>query len=235
MLRILTLVFALSVSARAQLCDYIGLEVFAQDSGAGKIGTYLGLITTSTVSAYSILNPVGQHGSSTGARSIYNEFGTYGSQFGTYSAYNEFATNPPMILEYRSSTGLYHIVGYVSTSAVRAGAVHPSDLKSVLRFGNCAGCAPKIIYDTLFVRDTVVQIDTLVIRDTLRLIDTVAIRDTISTHDTLVVRDTVIQKDTVKYCPPTLAKTSSAVQDYRTGPGSDALGRTTKIWARCRE
>ncbi len=51
-----------------------------------------------------------------------------------------------------------------------------------------------------------------IIQDTILLIDTLRIHDTVKVaiHDTvkITLRDTVIKRDTIKYCPPTLAKTS---------------------------
>jgi hypothetical protein len=216
---ILLLISFVTSFAQSNYCDVIGYGIYADDAGTGKVGTYLGTISTSTTDPQSILNPVGIYGSSVATKSIFNTVGQYGGCCGTYSAYNTVTSTPPRIIEYRAATNSFYFVAYLSISTFKFPNYNPDDLRSVLKFGNCAGLAPIVYYDTVRVtqHDTVIHIETLKVvqRDTIKITEhdttRVTVRDTIIKNDTIrvVIRDTVIKKDTIKYCPPTLAKTSS--------------------------
>lgn len=184
MFRIMMLL-ALSLASigRAQFCELVGYEIWGQDNATVARGTFLGLISTSTTGQYSIMNEFGDYGSSFSSKSIFNQFGAFGDGFSNTSAFNNLASKPPVIWEYRSPTDTYYKVGYLTTNSTLTPRYNPNILIPVLAFGNCNGCTPKIIFDTLMlsVHDTVIKRDTLSRIDTLLKVDTVKV----AVHDTI--------------------------------------------------
>lgn len=60
-------------------------------------GHFLGVITTNSYNAKSILNEYGDYGGEYSTDSIFNEYGDYGGEFSEHSPFNEFTSTPPKI------------------------------------------------------------------------------------------------------------------------------------------
>jgi hypothetical protein len=91
---ILVLVAILVVRAAAySQSQYVNSTIRGQDSQF----TYLGVCSSNAYKFDSILNVIGQYGSSISSYSIRNTFSNFGSSFSSYSAYNSYAAYPPII------------------------------------------------------------------------------------------------------------------------------------------
>jgi hypothetical protein len=87
-------------------------------------GTYLGLVSSNSITADSICNPIGQYGSRISSRSVRNTIGTYGSSISSESAYNAITSTPPMIIRLTDGARL----GYLTKNQILPGHVDPDVL-----------------------------------------------------------------------------------------------------------
>ncbi len=78
------------------------VEVFQAIDGYGQLwspsGQFLGLLSSDSNDANSIINPQGSYGSPFSVKSIHNPQGLYGGSEGIYSLFNPNCINPPVIL-----------------------------------------------------------------------------------------------------------------------------------------
>ncbi|MDM9380454.1 hypothetical protein QUB80_07025 [Chlorogloeopsis sp. ULAP01] len=80
-----------------QLIDFlVNVNGIAQLFGGD--GQFLGVLSSNTYEANSILNQYGFYGGQYGVFSISNPYGLYGGQWGVYSPYNPYCTYPPVII-----------------------------------------------------------------------------------------------------------------------------------------
>jgi hypothetical protein len=101
--------------------DLIGATIVTDD------GTFLGVISTSTVEAKSILNSVGRHGNEVARESIFNQVGRYGSEVGLMSPFNEVCTRPPKV--YKGDK----FVGYLTVNKLKSPRIDPHALVGWLK------------------------------------------------------------------------------------------------------
>jgi hypothetical protein len=118
----------------AQLAQYVGMYVFAQDSGQ----QYLGYITHSKYDAESIINDYGTYGNRYSSTSIRNSYSSYGSLYSTYSAYNSLASAPPIIYSYSSVLG-YSGQAYLTKNTLKSPRVDPDALIAYLENYSASG------------------------------------------------------------------------------------------------
>lgn len=101
--------------------DLIGATIVADD------GTFLGLISTSTVDSKSILNSVGKHGSEVARESIFNQVGRYGGAVALMSPFNEVCIRPPKIFKGDK------FIAYLTVNKVKSPRIDPHALVGWLK------------------------------------------------------------------------------------------------------
>jgi hypothetical protein len=87
----LVFVSPLAASDYSLLTQLEGAFIVSED------GHFLGVITTNSYDAKSILNEYGDYGSEYSDDSIFNQYGDYGGQYAEYSPFNEYTSTPPKI------------------------------------------------------------------------------------------------------------------------------------------
>jgi len=93
--------------------DLEGAVIVAND------GQFLGKITTNSLDAKSIINPLGSYGSELSSTSIFNELGRYGSELSSLSPSNPLASKPPMI--YKDG----EFIAYLTVNTIKTPRVDP--------------------------------------------------------------------------------------------------------------
>ena len=153
-----TLLFFVKENHALTYCSLVGDYVFAQDGASGKLGTYLGLISTDTYASESIINQYGNYGSQYSTTSIFNQYGSFGGTYSLYSAYNPYTITPPIIWSYNATTKLYTSVAYLSKNAYLSGATaDPDVLVTTLKSGACSSSPILISKDNGIVMMSIKQ------------------------------------------------------------------------------
>jgi len=90
-------------------------------------GTFLGIVTRSSVHPLSISNVVGPYGGTVSPTSIFTIVGPYGSQVAPMSPFNPVTTIPPRILKQDS------LMGYLTVNVLITPRIDPYELAGWLR------------------------------------------------------------------------------------------------------